>query len=799
MNLNIIITLITVQVFICLNLIAQPNIEWQQSYGGSDTDIGHDIEHTPDGGYIIAGQTRSTDGDVSIAHGFYDYWVAKISSDGSLEWERSYGGSHHDIAQDIEVTNDGGYIILGTSDSEDGQVSDPRNLSDFWIVKINSIGDIEWEKSLGGYNNDFGYAIEQTADGGYIVGGSSNSESVDVSNNYGNYDYWLVKLSSNGEMEWEKSLGGSKSDVAYSLRQTTDGGYILAGKSHSNDGDVTGNHDIGNFIHDFWIVKVDSLGQIEWQNSLGGSDHESAHSIQQTDDGGYIVTGLTRSTDGDVTQNFGDWDTWVVKLYADGNIEWQKTIGSYYDQIAQDIKQTTDGGYIIVGCSGDGAQVFEHKKFWAVKINSTGTIDWQQSYGGIDVDRALSVLQTEDEAYILAGVSDSDNGDITNSHGGSDVWVVKLGPCAVNTDLSIEEHTLVSQEMALSSSFQWINCSDNSPIVGANTSSFSPQQGGDYALIVSNGNCVDTSECINICPLNTALLIDDNTLVAVQDTSNIHFQWINCSDQSIIAGAIHQSFSPSLNGEYAVVISSENCTVTSDCILMCPEQFNTDIIETTIGLASLADTTSTHFQWINCSDQSVIEGANSPIFNPNSNGQYALIISKGACSITTDCIQFCIDNTDISVIDNSIISATDSLSSTYQWIDCDTQTTIEGATDYNFSPLTSGSYAVIVQQAECIDTSACVNITLVDTHTPSPSQVKIFPNPIQDFIIIDINKDYLGAHYAIYNQNGQEMTSGTLLTTHTRLNLNDLPTAIYTLKIKSRDGYLSHLLLVKSM
>ena len=170
---------------------------------------------------------------------------------------------------------------------------------------------IQWQKSLGGSDVELGSYIQQTNDGGYIVAGQSSSIDGDVSGNHGaSVDYWVVKISSLGAIEWQKSLGGTGQDAAFSIKQTTDGGYIVTGESDSNDGDVSGNHG----SQDIWVVKLNITGAIEWQKSLGGTESESTFSIQQTNDGGFIVAGGSSSNDGDVSGNHGDVDCWLMKL-----------------------------------------------------------------------------------------------------------------------------------------------------------------------------------------------------------------------------------------------------------------------------------------------------------------------------------------------------------------------------------------------------------------------------------------------------------------------------------------------------
>ncbi|UCH14681.1 MAG: hypothetical protein JSV22_01650, partial [Bacteroidales bacterium] len=263
------------------------------------------------GGYIIAGGSPSNDGDVTGNHGESDFWIVKLNSSGDIEWQKSLGGSSNDYAWSIKQTSDNSYVIAGNSSSNDGDVSTNYGDTDYWIVKLTASGDIEWEKAFGGSGVDEARSITLTADGGYIIAGFSNSNDGDVTGNHGDTDYWIVKLSSEGEIEWQKSLGGSRPEQANSIKQTIDGGYVIAGFSDSNDGDVTSNH---GDTTDYWIVKLSNEGEIDWQKSFGGYDFDQALSIQQTTDGGYIIGGESKSSDGDVPENRGDYDAWIIKL-----------------------------------------------------------------------------------------------------------------------------------------------------------------------------------------------------------------------------------------------------------------------------------------------------------------------------------------------------------------------------------------------------------------------------------------------------------------------------------------------------
>ena len=494
---------------------AQHIIQWQKCLGGTDTDDAFTIQQTNDGGYIVAGYSDSNDGDVSDNRGVEDYWVIKLTSLGTIEWQKSIGGSSDDIAWSVLQTDDGGYIVAGYSESNDGDVSDIQGQEDCWVVKLNSLGIIEWQKSLGGTGAEVSASIKQTFDGGYIFAGFSFSNDGDVSGNHGGFDYWIVKLTNNGSIEWQKSLGGSDGDFAYFIQQTNDAGYIVVGESFSNDGDVSGNHG----ENDCWVVKLTGLGTIEWQKSLGGSFTERVSSIQQTFDGGYILAGNSESNDGDVSGNHGGYDSWVVKLTSVGTIEWQKSLGgSSYDG-AGSIQQTNDGGFIFAGSSasndGDVSGNHGNADSWLVKLSSIGIIEWQKSLGGTGYEYASDIQQTGDGGFIVSGNSGSNDGDVSGNHGSQDFWVVKITNCQLSLlnqpesqliNVNSDAQFLVSSSDPLAT-YQWqtdlgagfqnlnnvsqFSGTVNDTLTISNVTLANNNQ--PFRCIISSGSCSDTS------------------------------------------------------------------------------------------------------------------------------------------------------------------------------------------------------------------------------------------------------------------------------------------------------------------
>mgnify|MGYP000980357507 CR=1 FL=1 len=352
-----------------VKLNSSGDIEWQKCLGGTDWDKAYSIQQTSDGGFIVSGYIGSNDGDVSGNHGYDDAWVVKLNSSGDIEWQKCLGGTDNDFANSIQQSNDGGFIVAGFKESNESDMSGNHGAIDALVVKLNSSGDIEWQKCLGGTDYDSAHSIQQISDGGFIVAGRTRSNNGDVSGNHGACDAWVVKLNSSGDIEWQKCLGGTDNDYANSIQQTSDGGFIVAGGTHSNDGDVSGNHG----RDDAWVVKLNSTGDIEWQKCLGGTDNDFANSIQQSSDGGFIVAGETKSNDGDVSGNHGVYDYWVVKLNSSGDIEWQKCLGGTDYDYAYSIHQTSDGGFIVAGntASNDGDVSGNHgaSDAWVVKLN----------------------------------------------------------------------------------------------------------------------------------------------------------------------------------------------------------------------------------------------------------------------------------------------------------------------------------------------------------------------------------------------------------------------------------------------
>lgn len=443
------------------SLAQAPAIEWQNTIGGNGNDYLRSIAQTVDGGYILGGASASSiSGDKTEASlGDSDYWVVKLDTNGNIGWQNAIGGNGSDNLNCIQQTSDGGYILGGSSTSGISGDKTEANMGlyeDYWVVKLDSNGNIHWQNTIGGSAGDYLTSVQQTADGGYILGGYSNSgisgDKTELLS--GSYDFWVIKLKSNGAIKWQNTIGGLGLDYLYSIQQTADGGYILGGYSDSNISIDKTEASVGGF--DCWVIKLNDDGEIQWQNTIGGTYDDGIFSIQQTTDGGYVFGGFSYSgISGDKTEDIiGNADYWVVKLNNAGNIEWQNTIGGNSFDFLRSIKQTNDGGYILGGSSLSGISGDKTEPalspfgsdYWIIKLDNLGAIEWQNTIGGssdgFSDDEVYDIEETNDGGYIIGGYSPCNvSGDKTESSlGGNDYWVVKLeGPCTTEICNGIDD------------------------------------------------------------------------------------------------------------------------------------------------------------------------------------------------------------------------------------------------------------------------------------------------------------------------------------------------------------------------
>jgi len=335
-------------------------IQWQKCFGGSYNDNGSDIQQTTDGGFIVCGWTYSIDGDIigsgfhgSQNNGYSDIFVFKISNSGVIQWKKCLGGNKHEKAYAVKQASDGGYIVVGeTNTNNNGDVTgfnsnNTFNQTDAWVVKLTSSGNIDWKKCYGDSGPDNFNSVEILNDGSFYFSGTTGS--YQTFGNHGGYDFWVVKTDGLGNIQWQKFYGGSAGDFGNSLKITPDQGFVFTGETYSYNGDVLGSNNIDNNDSDVWFFRADNLGNIIWQNSLGGTIREAGYDVVVTADGGFAVTGYTNSFNGDVSYNYGSKDFWIVKLNSAGNKIWEKCYGGVADDVSNSIVETADGGFVLAG------------------------------------------------------------------------------------------------------------------------------------------------------------------------------------------------------------------------------------------------------------------------------------------------------------------------------------------------------------------------------------------------------------------------------------------------------------------
>jgi len=418
-------------------------IDLIKTIGGSQQDDFLSVVATGDGGAVAFGFTQSNDGDVvGKPTTDSDYWLVKFNDNLEIEWQNTFGGSNDDRGQAMVQTSDGGFIVNGFSRSQDGDVSENYGFQDYWVVKLDAGGQIQWEKSIGFSGNDRGYGITTTAEGGCFVtgfldvtasGGQGNDNFEGSKSKFdqsfpkhGVGEFWGIQLTSEGEMLWRQYFGGTNNDRSYAAIQTEDGGFLQLGHSESDDFDIT--DPLGSY--DVWLVKTDANGNLDWQKNFGGSSIEIGYDITATDDGHYMLVGDTRSSDKDVSNPKGNADVWVIKFDLEGRKIWENTYGGPDFESGRSIIPLGNDQYFVTSSSQSLTDQLQNNNglndVWTFIIDGNGDLQWQKNIGGSNFDFGNDAAKNLKGEIYVVGSSESNDIDFMNNNGDKDAFIIKL-------------------------------------------------------------------------------------------------------------------------------------------------------------------------------------------------------------------------------------------------------------------------------------------------------------------------------------------------------------------------------------
>ncbi|HWQ66383.1 MAG TPA: hypothetical protein VN372_05890 [Methanospirillum sp.] len=347
------------------------NLIWESAYGGNESDYGLSVKSTADGGSVIVGTTGSYSGDVTGYHGNGDLWVLRLDPSGNSVWQKALGGNQTDEGGDILQTSDGGYTLVGYTLSDDGDATGHHGGGDLWMIRLDPGGNLLWQKTLGGSRRESGGSIIQTSDGGYAITGNSYSSDGDATTNHGSSDVWVVKTDANGNLLWQKSYGGSQLDWGHSLVELPGGDLLVTAVTVSSDGDVSLNHGAG----DVWVLRLSPDGTLVWERTYGGTFSDNVWKAELSPAGGVYLVGESFSTDGDGLGNHGDADLWVAEIDGNGTLLWQRSLGGSDYESGAWIRRLADGNLAAVGTTrssdGDVTGIKGAGDLWIVKLRST--------------------------------------------------------------------------------------------------------------------------------------------------------------------------------------------------------------------------------------------------------------------------------------------------------------------------------------------------------------------------------------------------------------------------------------------
>lgn len=668
---------------------SQVTIDTESVLGGSENDVAFDLISTSDGGYLLANYTRSTDNDVSENNGLNDFWIVKTDINGVIEWETSLGGSLDDLAR-AAVEVDGNYYIAGFSASSDGDVGGNYGGQDGWLVKLDASGNLVWEQNYGGEEADIILDMLATSDGGLLLIGYSKSLTGDLAGNNGLNDLWALKLSIDGAIEWSENFGGSADEFGSAAAEIP-GGYIVASTTFSNDIDVSGNHADTTATSDYWITRIDDSGALIWQACYGGVWNDNAEDIVITATNTVMIAGASKSGDGDVTAHYGEsnkWDTWLVEADAAGVLLQQKNFGGTRNEYPGAIKMDDDNGFVVTGTSESSDNDV------TVHYGAAGTTDIWIFKTDADLNlqwqKSLGGTQTDYSEAIIA------EGDTTYT---------MLG-YTKSSDTDVSFHYGAS---------------------GNNDAWFVKIIPGEGDTVIVTDSCTLITEQ----PIDISTCPDTDVTFTVGGTDSVtSYTWV-----FVLSGATFTTTEPLLNfagvgatftTEYYVIATATCGNDTSDFATftvgdLAPPSVSPVLPTSLCGVASVEMSTPEiagySYQWYY--NGTLIPGATDFTYDGTLPGLYYVVVDNGTgCTGTSANVELTSEGGDalitlsgpanICTAGSVTLSTTTGAGYTYQWYK--DGAAIAGATSSSYVATTVGAYYVIVDAGECTNTSLTINV-----------------------------------------------------------------------------------------
>jgi gliding motility-associated-like protein len=571
---------------VCLASHAQvnpPTILWKKTLGGTLNETLNSTYETTDGGYILGGQTSSANGDVKgTRKGAFDAWVVKIDATGDIEWQKDFGGSRDDIVTSVKETSDQGFIVEGYTASTDGDFSSNHGGTDIFVIKLSKNGSVEWIKCFGGTLDEKSSEVVCSSEGGYLLTGSAKSFNGDLlGQSPMDADAWVLKISNTGVIEWQKLFGSNFTDFCKTVKQLPNKNYVLA----SNIGTASGS----NQREDILVSMIKPNGSIVSQTSYGGTRQEFASCLELTPDGGFIILGKTNSNNGSITKNQGDFDIWLLKMDASGNLQMQKTLGGsgidggVSTEAWGNIHVTDDDGYILTSSTnstnGDVAipsTVWSglQSRVWIVKLNCKLNIQWQRVMGGNAGDYGIFAKQNTDRSYFITANVASNDGDVVGNNGSQDFWFIKLASetkvrpnLAISGPLEFCEGNSIRLNGDLGPQYKYQWQKDGVDIPGETATRLTVSTSGTYKVISSPKDCpkpqVDTSVNVVVTVKPTLVLPQDTTYCVLPMKLKVGTVSPISSKATYLwsSGETTPEITPTTIGQYEVTVSVGGCEV----------------------------------------------------------------------------------------------------------------------------------------------------------------------------------------------------------------------------------------------